>query len=62
MNKTVNINLSGIIFHIEEDAYNKMHSYLSTIKGYFSESEGRDEILSDIENRIADMLSEKISD
>lgn len=62
MNKTVNINLSGIIFHIEEDAYNKMYSYLSTIKGYFSESEGRDEIMSDIENRIAEMLSEKISD
>jgi phage shock protein PspC (stress-responsive transcriptional regulator) len=62
MNKTVNINLSGIIFHIEEDAYNKMHNYLSTIKGYFSESEGRDEIMSDIENRIAEMLSEKISD
>jgi len=62
MNKTVNINLSGIIFHIEEDAYNKLHSYLSTIKGYFSESEGRDEIMSDIENRIAEMLSEKVSD
>ncbi|TAL57482.1 MAG: PspC domain-containing protein, partial [Bacteroidetes bacterium] len=62
MNKTVNINLSGIIFHIEEDAYGKLHSYLSTIKGYFSESEGRDEIMSDIENRIAEMLSEKVSD
>ena len=62
MNKTVNINLSGIIFHIEEDAYNKMHSYLSTIKGYFSESEGRDEIMADIENRIAEMLSERVSD
>lgn len=62
MNKTVNINLSGIIFHIEEDAYGKLHSYLSTIKGYFSESEGRDEIMSDIENRIAEMLSERISD
>src|ERR1035437_559008 len=62
MNKTVNINLSGIIFHIEEDAYLKLHNYLSTIKGYFSESEGRDEIMSDIENRIAEMLSEKVSD
>lgn len=62
MNKTVNINLSGIIFHIEEDAYGKLHSYLSTIKGYFSESEGRDEIMADIENRIAEMFSEKISD
>jgi phage shock protein PspC (stress-responsive transcriptional regulator) len=62
MNKTVNINLSGIIFHIEEDAYSKLHGYLTTIKGYFSESEGRDEIMSDIENRIAEMLSEKVSD
>src|SRR3972149_7709199 len=62
MNKTVTINLSGIIFHIEEDAYTKLHSYLTTIKGYFSESEGRDEIMADIENRIAEMLSEKISD
>ena len=45
MNKTVDINLSGIILHIEEDAYLKLHNYLSTIKGYFSESEGRDEIM-----------------
>src|SRR3990172_4745515 len=62
MNKTVTINLSGIIFHIDEDAYGKLSSYLTTIKGYFSESEGRDEIMADIENRIAEMLSEKISD
>ncbi len=62
MNKTVNINLSGVIFHIEEDAYLKLHSYLTTIKGYFSESEGRDEIMADIENRIAEMLSERVSD
>lgn len=62
MNKTVTINLSGIIFHIDEDAYQKLSGYLTTIKGYFSESEGRDEIMADIENRIAEMLSEKISD
>ena len=62
MNKTVTINLSGIIFHIDEDAYQKLYNYLSTIKGYFSESDGRDEIMADIENRIAEMLSEKISD
>lgn len=62
MNKTVNINLSGIIFHIEEDAYSKLQTYLTTIRGYFSESEGRDEIMADIENRIAEMLSERVSD
>ncbi|HEY4798622.1 MAG TPA: PspC domain-containing protein, partial [Bacteroidia bacterium] len=62
MNKTITINLSGIIFHIDEDAYMKLNNYLNTIRGYFSESEGRDEIMADIENRIAEMLSEKIND
>ena len=61
MNKTITMNLSGIIFHIEEDAYEMLNKYLSTIKGYFHDSEGRDEIMSDIESRIAEMLQEKVS-
>ncbi|MFL5754325.1 MAG: PspC domain-containing protein [Bacteroidia bacterium] len=59
MNKTVTINISGIIFHIEEDAYEKLSKYLSTIRGYFSTAEGRDEIMADIEARIAELLKEK---
>ncbi len=55
------MNLSGIIFHIEEDAFDKLSKYLATIKGYFSDSDGRDEIMSDIESRIAEMLQEKVS-
>lgn len=61
MNKTVTINISGIIFHIEEDAFDKLSRYLNTIKGYFSASEGRDEIMADIEGRIAEILKEKTS-
>jgi phage shock protein PspC (stress-responsive transcriptional regulator) len=61
MNKTVTINISGIIFHIEEDAFEKLSRYLGTIKGYFSASEGRDEIMGDIESRIAEILKEKTS-
>ena len=61
MNRTITMNLSGIIFHIEEDAYEKLNKYLSTIKGYFKDSEGKDEIMSDIEARIAEMLQEKVS-
>lgn len=61
MNKTITMNLSGIIFHIEEDAYEMLNKYLSTIKGYFKDSEGRDEIMSDIEARIAEMLQEKVN-
>ncbi len=61
MNKTVTINLGGIIFHIEEDAYETLSKYLNTIKGYFRDSDGRDEIMTDIESRIAEMLSAKVS-
>lgn len=61
MNRTITMNLSGIIFHIEEDAYDMLNKYLSTIKGYFKDSDGRDEIMSDIESRIAEMLQEKVS-
>ncbi len=61
MNKTVTMNLSGNIFHIEEGAYEKLNKYLSTIKSYFKNSESRDEIMSDIELRIAEMLQEKVS-
>ena len=61
MNKTITMNLSGIIFHVEEDAYEMLNKYLSTIKGYFNDSDGRDEIMSDIEARIAEMLQEKVN-
>ncbi|PCH91206.1 MAG: hypothetical protein COB85_09395 [Bacteroidetes bacterium] len=60
MKKTVTINLSGVIFHIDEDAHDNLHAYLNKIKGYFSDSEGKDEIMADIEARIAEMLQEKI--
>ncbi|MBL4656935.1 MAG: PspC domain-containing protein [Flavobacteriales bacterium] len=61
MKKTVTINLSGIIFHIDEDAHDHLSSYLAKIRGYFTDSEGQDEIMSDIESRIAEMFQEKIS-
>ncbi|NVO03355.1 MAG: PspC domain-containing protein, partial [Bacteroidetes bacterium] len=62
MKKTVTVNISGAIFHIDEDAFDKLNIYLNTIRNYFSSSEGRDEILGDIEARIAEMLREKIVD
>ncbi len=61
MNKTVTINISGIIFHIEEDAFDKLSKYISTIRGYFSKADGGNEIMSDIEARIAEMLQSKTS-
>ena len=60
MNKTVNINLAGIFFHIDEDAYAKLQRYLEAIKRSLTGTHGRDEILNDIEARIAELFSEKI--
>lgn len=61
MNKTVTINISGIIFHIEEDAYESLSKYLSVIKRYFSSTEGGNEIMADIESRIAELLQQKLN-
>ncbi len=59
MKKTLTINLSGIVFHIDEDAYEKLNVYLDKIKTSFSVTDGQEEIMSDIEARIAEMLQEK---
>ncbi len=61
MNKAVTINISGIIFYIEEDAFDKLSNYLKAIKLNFNYTEGSVEILNDIESRIAEMLQSKIS-
>lgn len=60
MNKTVNINLAGIFFHIDEDAYSKLQRYLEAIKRSFTDSQGRSEIILDIEARIAELFNERI--
>jgi phage shock protein PspC (stress-responsive transcriptional regulator) len=54
MKKTIQINIAGMVFNIEEDAYDKLSNYLSSIKQYFSSYEGNEEIVSDIEARIAE--------
>ena len=60
MNKTVNINLAGIFFHIDEDAYLKLQRYLEAIKRSFTDSQDRSEIIADIEARIAELFSERV--
>lgn len=60
MNKTININLAGTFFHIDEDAYLKLQRYLDAIRRSFSDTQGREEIISDIEARIGELFSEKM--
>lgn len=61
MNKTIIINISGSIFHIEEDAYEILKIYMTDVKAYFNKSDDSFEIIADIENRIAELFSEIIS-
>lgn len=60
MNKTVDINLANILFHIDEKAYNKLQRYLEAIRRSFTGTPGSDEILADIEARIAELFQEKL--
>lgn len=60
MKKIININLSGRVIPIEDTAYEKLQSYIESLRKYFANEEGRDEIINDIESRIAELLEEKI--
>jgi phage shock protein PspC (stress-responsive transcriptional regulator) len=62
MKKNISINISGIIFYIEEDGYDKLKDYLDGINQYFSKFEDNSEIVSDIESRIAEIFLAKLKD
>ncbi|MCX6292278.1 MAG: PspC domain-containing protein [Bacteroidetes bacterium] len=62
MNKTVTVNIGGIVFHIDENAYEKFKLYLEAIRSHFTTADGRDEIMQDIESRIAEMFQERVKD
>jgi phage shock protein PspC (stress-responsive transcriptional regulator) len=59
MNKTISINLGGMFFHIDEDAYQKLSRYFDAVKRSLS-PDGREEIMKDIESRIAELFQERI--
>ncbi|MCX2740144.1 PspC domain-containing protein [Pontibacter anaerobius] len=61
MKKNISINLQGIIFQIEEDGYEQLNRYLASIRTYFSNYEGHEEIVADIEARVAEIFSARVS-
>lgn len=62
MKKALKINLSGQIFHIDEDAYEKLKLYLDTISRHFVNDNESKEIIADIESRIAELFKGKMTD
>ncbi len=60
MKKTLTINMNGMVFHIDEDAYNSLKNYLDAIDRHFSnKNEGR-EVIADVEARIAELFKERL--
>ena len=60
MKRTVTINLNGLVFYVDEDAYNRLHIYLEKLNDWFRNKDGAEEIIVDIENRIAELFEEKV--
>ena len=60
MNKTLSVNIGGYVFNIEEDAYQALQNYLEAIARNFKKQSGADEIMADIEARIAELFNEAL--
>ena len=60
MKKVININFQGRVIPIEETAYEILKQYIESLRRYFANEEGRDEIVNDIESRIAELFSEQL--
>ncbi len=60
MKKVININFQGQVIPIEETAYEMLQNYVASLRNYFAGEEGRDEIINDIESRIAELFGEQL--
>jgi Putative stress-responsive transcriptional regulator len=61
MKKTLTVNLGGTVFNIDDDAYRLLDNYLCNLKTHFRKETGADEIVDDMERRISELFSEKLS-
>jgi phage shock protein PspC (stress-responsive transcriptional regulator) len=60
MEKIININMAGRVIAIEDKAYTSLKAYLESLHSYFAQEEGGDEIINDIESRVAELMADKI--
>ena len=61
MKKNISINLQGLIFHIEEDGYDLLSRYLAEVKAHFARFRGHQDIVADIEGRMAEIFAARLS-
>ena len=60
MKKVININFQGSVVPIEETSYELLKQYIESLRHYFANEEGRDEIINDIESRISELFQERL--
>lgn len=60
MKKVININFQGRVIPIEESAYESLKRYIESLRQFFANEEGRDEIINDIESRIGELFGEQL--
>jgi phage shock protein PspC (stress-responsive transcriptional regulator) len=60
MKKVININFQGTVVPIEESSYELLKQYIESLRRYFANEEGKDEIINDIESRISELFQERL--
>jgi len=60
MKKVININFQGTVVPIEESSYELLQQYIESLRRYFANEEGKDEIINDIESRISELFQERL--
>ncbi len=60
MEKVISINFQGRVIPIEETAYNNLKRYIDSLRNHFAKEESSDEIINDIENRIAELFTDRL--
>jgi len=58
MKKNININMFGVIYAIDEDAYDLLKKYLENMRSYYSRRSGGEEIANDVESRVAELFAD----
>ena len=60
MNKVFQVNIGGMVFSVDDLAFERLSNYLESLRRHFNNTDGKDEIISDIESRIAEILKERL--
>ena len=61
MTQTISINLGGLLFHIDDEAYEILKSYIKAIERQFNDEREKKDIIFDIEARLSELFTERIN-